>query len=126
MAHNGNLPSVKKLKEFWKAKDISTNDCYDSELMAKALGYYLEHGLSIKDAVIKSYPLFTGAFCLTILTKDSLVAVRDTYGIRPLSLGKIDGGYVMASETCAFHTVGAEFVREIHPGEMVIVIGRWN
>jgi amidophosphoribosyltransferase len=121
LAHNGNLPSVKKLKEFLEAKDISTNDCSDSELMAKALGYYLEHGLSIKEAVIKSYPLFTGAFCLTILTRDCLVAVRDTYGIRPLSLGKIDGGYVMASETCAFHTVGAEFVREIQPGEMVIV-----
>src|SRR4051812_44312052 len=85
-AHNGNLPSVTALKEFLEAKDISTNDCSDSELMAKALAYYIEHGNSIKDAIIKSYPLFTGAFCLTILTKDSLVAIRDTYGIRPLSL----------------------------------------
>ncbi len=122
LAHNGNLPSVKALKEFLEAKDIATNDCSDSELMAKALGYYLEHGNSIKDAVIKAYPLFTGAFCLTILTKDCLVAVRDTYGVRPLSLGKINGdATVVASETCAFHTVGAEFTREVQPGEMVIV-----
>ena len=121
LAHNGNLPSVTKLKDFLESRDIPTNDCSDSELMAKALGYYLEHGLSIKDAVIKSYPLFTGAFCLTILTKDSLVAVRDTYGIRPLSLGKIDGGFVVASETCAFHTVGADFEREVKPGEMIII-----
>ena len=122
LAHNGNLPSVVALKEFLEAKDISTNGCSDSELMTKAISYYIDHGDSIKDAVIKSYPLFTGAFCLTILTKDSLVAVRDTYGVRPLSLGKINGdATVIASETCAFHTVGAEFIREINPGEMVIV-----
>jgi len=122
LAHNGNLPSVVALKEFLEAKDISTEDCSDSELMAKAISYYLQHGESIKDAVIKSYPLFTGAFCLTILTKDSLVAVRDTFGIRPLSLGHINhSATVIASETCAFHTVGAEFTREVQPGEMVIV-----
>ena len=122
LAHNGNLPSVKALTDFLEAKDISTQGCSDSELMAKALGYYLDHGNSIKDAVIKCYPLFTGAFCLTILTKDTLVAVRDTYGVRPLAMGKINGdAIVLASETCAFHTVGAEFEREVQPGEMVIV-----
>ncbi len=121
LGHNGNLPSVTALKEFLEAKDISTNDCSDSELMAKAIGYYLEHGNSIKHAVLKSYPLFTGAFCLTILTKDSLVAVRDTYGIRPLCMGKIGDATVFASESCAFHTIGAQFEREINPGEMVIV-----
>lgn len=121
LAHNGNLPSVAALKKFLEDKDISTDDCSDSTLMTKSLDYYLQHGNSIKEAVIKCYPLLTGAFCLTILTKDSLVAVRDTFGIRPLSLGKLDGGYVIASETCAFHTVGAEFVREIQPGEMVII-----
>ena len=136
LAHNGNLPSVKKLKEFLEAKDIGTEGHSDSELMAKALGYYLEHGDSIKEAVIKSWSLFTGAFCLTILTKDTLIAIRDAFGIRPLSMGKIhpvksgengnltavnDSGVVFASETCAFHTIGAKFEREINPGEMVIV-----
>ncbi len=123
LAHNGNLPSTTALKEFLEGKDIATEDCSDSELMAKALAYYLEHGHSIKDAVIKAYPLFTGAFSLTILTKNSLVAVRDTFGIRPLCMGKIEnsGATVFASESCAFHTVGADLVREIQPGEMVIV-----
>lgn len=121
LAHNGNLPSTTELKKFLEGKDIGAEGHSDSTLMAKALGYYLEHGLSIKDAVLKAYPLFTGAFALTILTKDALVAVRDTYGIRPLALGKLDGGYVVASETCAFHTVGAEYLREIQPGEMVII-----
>ena len=122
LAHNGNLPSVRKLKDFLESKDIGTQDHSDSELMAKALGYYLEHGESLKDAVIKCWPLWTGAFCLTILTKDTLVAVRDVFGIRPLSMAKLNGdGVVFASETCAFHTIGAEFEREIKPGEMVIV-----
>jgi amidophosphoribosyltransferase len=122
LAHNGNLPSVTALKEFLEGKDVSTEGCSDSELMAKAISYYLQHGNTIKDAIIKAYPLFTGAFCLTILTKDSLVAVRDTYGIRPLSMGHINGvATVFASETCAFHTVGAELIREVNPGEMVIV-----
>jgi len=124
LAHNGNLPSVTALTEFLEAKDISTQGCSDSELMAKALAYYLEHGESIKEAVIKCWPLFTGAFCLTILTKDSLVAVRDTYGVRPLAMGKIGDATVFASESCAFHTVGAEMIREIQPGEMVIVSER--
>jgi amidophosphoribosyltransferase len=122
LAHNGNLPSVANLKKFLEEKDIATDDCSDSTLMTKALAYYLEHGLSIKEAAIKAYPLFTGAFALTILTKNSLVAVRDTFGIRPLSLGTINkSGYVVASETCAFHTVGADFLREVNPGEMVII-----
>src|SRR3989344_4492617 len=122
LAHNGNLPSVTALKEFLESRDIPTKDHSDSELMAKAISYYLEHGDDLKTAVIKSYPLFTGAFCLTIMTKDTLVAVRDTYGIRPLAMGKInDNTTVFASETCAFHTVGAEFIREVNPGEMVVV-----
>ncbi len=121
LAHNGNLPSITALKTFLEGKDIPTEDCSDSELMAKAIAYYLDHDHSIAEAVEKSFPLFTGAFSLTLLTQDSLVAVRDSYGIRPLVLGKLNGGYVIASETCAFHTVGAEFIREIKPGEMVII-----
>lgn len=122
LAHNGNLPSVKALKNFLEAKDISTDDCSDSELMTKAVDYYLQHGHTIKEAVLKAYPLFTGAFCLTLMTKDTLVAVRDTCGIRPLCMGRLNGdGVVFASESCAFHTVGAEFEREVSPGEMVVV-----
>lgn len=121
LAHNGNLPSVMALKEFLEGKDISTEGQSDSTLMAKALGYYLEHGNSIEEAISKTFPLFTGAFCLTILTKDCLVAVRDQYGIRPLALGKLDQGYVVASETCAFSTIGAQFIREVNPGEMLII-----
>ena len=91
--------------------------------MAKALGYYLEHGHIIKEAVIKAYPLFTGAFCLTILTKDYIGrGARHLRHPAAVLWDKLTATrLVFASETCAFHTVGAEFIREIQPGEMVIV-----
>lgn len=123
LAHNGNLPSTKALESFLEEHGISFVDLNDSEMMQKALEYYLATGISIEEAVKKSFPLFTGAFCLVILTKDKLVAVRDAKGVRPLSLGKLpkEEGYVVASETCALDTVGARFVRDIRPGEMVVI-----
>ncbi len=121
LAHNGNLPSIAKLVKFLKSKKIDTTGNSDSELMAKTIAYYIEQGESLKEAVTKSFPLFTGAFSLLVMTKDSLVAVRDAYGIRPFCMGQLNSAYVFASETCAFKTVGANFLKEILPGEMVII-----
>lgn len=120
LVHNGNLPQTKALEVFLKDK-INTNELNDSELISACIKYYMQKGLSLEKALEKSYPLFTGAFCLLILTKDKIAAVRDAYGIRPLSLGRINKGYVFASETCAFDLVGAEFIRDVKPGEIVIV-----
>lgn len=120
IVHNGNLPQTKALEDFLKDK-INTNELNDSELISACIKYYMQKGLSLEKALEKSYPLFTGAFCLLILTKDKIAAVRDAYGIRPLSLGRINKGYVFASETCAFDLVGAEFIRDVKPGEIVIV-----
>lgn len=120
-AHNGNLPSVKVLTEFLEKKGIDPVNRSDSEMMAEAIGYYLRSGKSLPDAIQEAYPLFTGAFSALTMTKDTLVAVRDTCGIRPLAIGKLNGGFVFASETCAFHAIGVEFIREVEPGEMVIV-----
>jgi amidophosphoribosyltransferase len=63
----------------------------------------------------------TGAFAITMMTKDTLVAIRDSHGMRPLALGKLGDSHIVASETCALKTVGAEFVRYVHPGEMIVV-----
>ena len=120
-AHNGNLPSVRALKAFFSKKDIDVSGLNDSELMARAISYYFKNGVPIEEAVRSALPLFTGAYCLVIMTKDALVAVRDECGIRPLAIGQINGGYVFASESCAFKTIGAEFMREIAPGEMIVV-----
>ena len=122
LAHNGNLPSVAALVSFLKSKNIeTTDDNSDSELMALAIGVYLREGRTLPESVRACYPLFTGTFSLLVLTKDTMIAVRDHCGIRPLSLGKLGEGYVVSSETCSFKTIGADFLREIKPGEMVII-----
>lgn len=121
LAHNGNLPIVIKLKRFLRNAGIPTDGLNDSEMMHKTIEYWLIRGKNIVDAIKLSFPLFHGAFSLLVMTKKELVAIRDVNGIRPLCMGKINGSYVFASETCALDTVGAEFVRDIRPGEMVVV-----
>ena len=121
LAHNGNLPSVTVLLNFLQDNKVAIEGLNDSELMAEAVAYYMREGQNMPQAVKSAYPLFTGAFSLVIMSQNELVAVRDECGIRPLAMGKLNGGYVFASETCAFHTIGAEFLREVNPGEMVVV-----
>ena len=121
LAHNGNLPDPKELAKFLISKGFSVAGLSDSRLMQMIINYYMKKGNTLEEAIKASFPLFTGAFCIVVMTKDKLAAVRDEYGIRPFSLGKLNGGYVTASETCAFDTVGADFIREIEPGEMVVV-----
>lgn len=121
LAHNGNLPTTKKLQDFLTKKGIYSQDLNDSEMMHAVLKYYLVKGSSLEEAIKKAFPLFTGAFSLLILTKDKIAAVRDFNGIKPLSIGKLPEGYVISSETCAFHTVNAERVRDVAPGEMVVI-----
>lgn len=121
LVHNGNLPSVKALVTFLESKGVSFPDASDSRLITEALGFLVKEGKSVEQAVEEIFPLLTGSFCLLIMTHDKLIALRDQYGIRPLSIGKLNGGYVIASETCAFHPIGATFIREVYPGEMVII-----
>ncbi len=124
LAHNGNLPSKKMLEEFLSANKVSIKGFNDSEMMAKAIATYMKKGLSISDAIKKVYPLFTGVFCLLVMDEKNIVAVRDSFGIRPLCIGKLNGGYVIASETCALDIIGAKFLREVKPGEMVMINGQ--
>ncbi len=122
LAHNGNLPSVKALENFLSSKNILRKERSDSELIADAIDYCLSKGDTIPSAVKKVFPLITGAFSLVMMDKNTLVAVRDEYGMRPLALGSVgDDGYVVASETCAISTIGAKFVRDIKPGEMIVI-----
>lgn len=122
LAHNGNLPTVEKLRKFLISKDMYSSQMNDSEMMHKVIVYYMAQGHSLEDAIKKSYPLFTGAFSILVMTKDKIAAVRDQYGIRPLCLAKLNGtGYVVSSETCALDTVSATYLRDVAPGEMVIL-----
>ncbi len=126
LAHNGNLPSIKALQVFLSERGVDTSDHNDSELMAEAIAYYMRQGKKLPEAVEAAYPLFTGAFSILVMDKNTLVAARDAYGIRPLAMARINNssgahGVVFSSETCSFHTIGAEFLREVAPGEMVVI-----
>lgn len=120
-AHNGNLPTTDKLEKFLSKKNVSIEDLNDSGMMAAAISHYVKQGETLEDAIKNSYPLFQGIFSAVAMDKDKLIAFRDEFGVRPLSIAKINGGYVVSSETCAYETIGAEFVREIEPGELVVI-----
>lgn len=120
-AHNGNLPDLTKLQEFLAGRGMSPDKHNDSSMMMAAIGCYMDDGLDLVDAIEKAYPLFTGVFSAVIMDAKRLIAFRDSCGIRPLSIGTLGKGYVVASETCAFDTVGADFLRDVEPGELVVI-----
>lgn len=120
-AHNGNLPLTDKLESFLAKHEVNVVGLNDSGMMTAAIDFFIKQGSSLPEAIKQSYPLFQGVFSAVAMDRACLVAFRDKCGIRPLSIGKVDGGYVIASETCAFDTIGAEYVRDVDPGEMVVV-----
>ena len=89
--------------------------------MAAAIGWYLRQGDTLVDAIRSAWPLFTGAFSCVATDGTTLAGFRDECGIRPLSLGRFKDGFALASETCAFDTVGAAFLRDVRPGELVSI-----
>lgn len=91
--------------------------------MHSALEHYLRQGASLEQAVQECFGFFTGVFSLLLMTRQQLAAVRDSYGIRPLSLGTVNDGFVFSSETCAIDAVGGTFLRDIRPGELVVADG---
>ncbi len=122
LAHNGNLPDTTALKAFLHQRGVVTRSLNDTGMMLAAIAQMMDDGLKIEAAIEACYPLFTGAFSCVVLTKNKLISFRDACGIRPLSLGiRPDGSYIVASETCALDTVGAELVREIKPGELISI-----
>lgn len=121
LAHNGNLPDTSKLEEFLDEKCIPNPGLNDSELMHAGVEYYLNKGTPLEEAIEKASPLFTGAWSLVMMNNEKLVAARDPKGIRPLSIGKGHHGYAFSSETCAFGPLDISHIRDVLPGEMVIV-----
>ena len=117
LSHNGNLTNTAQLADDIGKLFATT----DSELMTEAVYQAMAiHEVGLVDALLKTLPRFRGAFSLAVMDRTTLVAVRDPHGFRPLCLGSIDEGWVIASETAALDIIGASFVREIDPGEMVV------
>ncbi|AOR23140.1 amidophosphoribosyltransferase [Clostridium taeniosporum] len=119
MAHNGNLVNDDVIKELLEDAGQIFHTSSDSEVIACLIARSAKKGLT--KAVVDAISAIRGSFALTIMSKDKLIGARDPHGIRPLSLGKIDEGYVLTSESCALDAIGAELVRDIEPGEIVII-----
>lgn len=119
LAHNGNLTNTKQLRDELIAQNAVFQTTIDSEVMAVLINK-LSDGDILKGVKL-ACPLFNGAYALVIMTADKLIAVRDPYGIRPLCLGTVDDDVVVASESCALDAVGANFLRDVKPGEIVVI-----
>ncbi|MBT8196958.1 MAG: amidophosphoribosyltransferase, partial [Acidimicrobiia bacterium] len=121
LAHNGNLTNTRDLADR-VGKLFATTD---SELMTEAISQdMIKNETSLEDALVSVLPSFEGAFTLTVMDRSTLVGVRDRHGFRPLSLGKLGDGWVLASETAALDIMGATFFRDVEPGEMVVIDDR--
>lgn len=117
VAHNGQVVNNTELKNALEEKGSIFQGNSDSELLAHLI--QVEKG-EFKDKVIKSCQKLEGAFAFVILTTKGIFAIRDKNGLRPLAIAKLkDGGYCISSETCAFDIVGAKYIRDIRPGEVV-------
>ena len=121
LAHNGNLVNADSLREMLTDEGVIFHTTSDSESI---LNLICQHGSRGIEAGIKNaMSLIKGAYVLVITIGDKLIGVRDPYGLHPLCLGKLanDSGYVLASETCALEALDAEFIRDVQPGEIVII-----
>jgi len=120
LAHNGNLVNTTLLRDALKDKGIRFRSTTDSEVMTTLVGYFTEKTSHIREGIRETMKLIKGAYAVVLTTEDAVYAFRDPNGVRPLVLGKLDDrGWVVASETCALDIVGAEFVRDVAPGEML-------
>jgi amidophosphoribosyltransferase len=119
VGHNGNLVNAVELRERLEAEGAIFGTTSDTECIVHLIARSREHTLPERAA--DALRQVRGAYSLVFLTENSLVAVRDPMGFRPLALGKVKDTWVVSSETCAFELLGAEFVRDVDPGEMIII-----
>jgi amidophosphoribosyltransferase len=119
IAHNGNLVNALQLKESLENEGAIFQSTSDSEVILHLIARAKSNNLY--ERIIEALKNVSGAYSLLFIKENELIAVRDPLGVRPLSIGKIDSAYVIASETCAFDLIGAEYVRDVLPGEMVII-----
>ncbi len=119
IAHNGNLTNAKQLRQKFTEEGVIFQSTSDTELILHLISHSRKE--TQLEQVLDALKKIQGAYCLVIQTDDKLIAVRDPNGFRPLSLGKLDDSFVVASETCAFDIIGAEYIRDIQPGEVVII-----
>ncbi|EYE89150.1 amidophosphoribosyltransferase [Fervidicella metallireducens AeB] len=119
IAHNGNLVNADVVRELLEDSGVIFQTSTDSEVILNLIAKSAKKG--IERAVVETMQIIKGSYAITILTENKLIGVRDPNGIRPLCIGKLNESYILASESCALDAVGAEFIRDVNPGEVVII-----
>src|SRR5213596_1587769 len=119
IAHNGNLTNAAELREELESKGLMFQTTVDSEVILYLLAQPTLGGN--ENNLVQTVRCIEGAYSLVIMTEQELIGVRDPYGFRPLSIGKVGDAWVLASETCAFDLIHAKFGRDVEPGEIVII-----
>jgi amidophosphoribosyltransferase len=119
ICHNGNLVNARELHDSLVGEGSIFQTSSDTEVVLHL--YARSKASSVEGALVEALSRVRGAFSLVLLTRDHLVAVRDPHGFRPLCLGRFDGGWIAASETCALDLIGATYVRDVEPGEILLI-----
>ena len=119
VAHNGQLVNYVQLREMFEETGATFSSSSDTEVIVKLIARGYKKGL--ERALTDTIQMIKGSFALCVMTKDALIGARDSNGIRPLCLGQVEGGWVLASESCAIDAMNGTFVRDIRPGEIVII-----
>lgn len=118
LAHNGNLINAESLRSDLERQGSIFQTTLDTEVIASLVA---RKGGDLIEAIKDTMRRVQGSYALVVMTRDRLIAVRDPYGIRPLALGRRGSAYIVASETCAFDAIGAEFIRDVRPGEILVI-----
>ncbi len=119
LAHNGNLTNARMLRKDLVRQGAIFQSTSDTEAIIHLVAR--SHYELVVEKLIDALKRVEGAYSLVALTSKKLIGVRDSYGVRPLVLGKLDDAWILASETCALDIIGAEFVRDVESGEMVVI-----
>jgi len=119
IAHNGNLVNARELRDRLVRDGSIFQTSSDTEVVLHLYARSREH--TVEDALIESISQISGAFSFALMTKDRLIAARDPHGFRPLALGRLGDAYIVCSETCALDLIGATYLRDVEPGELLII-----
>ncbi len=124
IAHNGNLTNAYELRQLLAKQGCIFQTTIDTEVVAYMIARERVNAPSIEESVRRAMPKIHGAYSMIVMSPQKLIAVRDPHGFRPLCIGKVNGSYVFASETCALDACGADFIRDVRPGEIVVADGK--
>jgi amidophosphoribosyltransferase len=120
LAHNGNLVNTSELRQALRGNGIRFRSTTDSEVMTSLVGYFTQKHNSIRAGIRETMSYIRGAYSVVMMSEEALYAFRDPYGVRPLVIGQLpSGGWILSSETCGLDIVGATYVRDVAPGEMI-------